>query len=52
MLIKTGIYLICEKSMANYQLLYDFAPGSKIMPCNKTGKRYDVHNNVAYIMTK
>ena len=39
---------------------YDVASGSEITPCNKIcklglsifGKRYDVHDNVAYIMTK
>ena len=43
-------------------LSYDVASGSEITPCNKickplvvyrfTGKGYDVHNNVAYIMAK
>ena len=39
-------------------LSYDVASGSEITPCNKIdkplvyGKRYNVHNNVAYIMTK
>ena len=38
-------------------LSYDAASGSEIMPCNKIDKtlvvyRYDVHNNVAIIMTK
>ena len=44
------------------RLSYDVASGNEITPCNKidkplviyrfTGKRYDVHNNVAYIMTQ
>ena len=44
------------------ELSNDVASGIEITPCNKidkplvvyrlTGKRYDVHNNVAYIMTK
>ena len=43
-------------------LSYDVASGSEITPCNIIdkplvffsiyGKRFDVHNNVAYIMTK
>ena len=43
-------------------LSYDVASWSEITPCNKIdkttsglqiyGKRYDVHNNVAYMMTK
>ena len=43
-------------------LSYDVASGSEKTPCNKickplvvyrfTGKGYDVHNNVAYIMAK
>ena len=44
-------------------LSYDVASGSEITSCNKIdkplvlyiiifGKRFDVHNNVAYIMTK
>ena len=43
-------------------LSYDIASGSEIMPCNKIakpqvfsgifGKRYDIHNNVVYIMAK
>ena len=45
-----------------YNLSNDVASGSEIKPCNKIdkplvvyrfwGKRYDVHNNVAYIITK
>ena len=45
--------------MRDFILSYDVASGSEITPCNKTtsglsiyGKCYDVHNNVAYIMTK
>ena len=46
------------------KLSYDIASGSEITPCNKIdkplvssglqifGKRFDVHNNVVYIMTK
>ena len=37
------------------KISYDVASGNEITPCNKIGKpgkRYDVHNNVAYIMTK
>ena len=36
----------------------DVASGSEIMPCTRPsglqifGKRYDVHNDAAYIMTK
>ena len=40
-------------------LSYDVASGSEITPCNKSssglqifGKRYNVHDNAAYIMTK
>ena len=46
----------------NIFLLYDVASGSEITSCNKidkplvvyrfSGKRYDVHHNVAHIMTK
>ena len=35
---------------------YDFSSGSEITSCTSGlqmfGKRYDVHNNVVYIMTK
>ena len=52
-----------EKRAVYLTLSYDVASGSEITPCNKIsikttsglsiyGKRYDVHNNVAYIMTK
>ena len=44
-----------------FALSYDVASGSEIMPCNKIDKplvvyrfyekRYDVHNNVVYILT-
>ena len=51
-----------EIDFLNVQLSYDIASGSEIGPCIKidkplvvyrfSGKLYDVHNNIAYIMTK
>ena len=50
-----------ERRTANFCLSYDVASESEIRPCNKivtnsglqiSGKRYDVHNNIAYIMTQ
>ena len=43
--------------MAHYYLSYDVTSESEITPCNKidfqiSRKRYDVDNNVVYIMTK
>ena len=44
-----------------YNLLYDIASGSELTSCIKIDKplvvyrfweRFDVHNNIAYIMTK
>ena len=42
--------------MTENSLSHDVAPGSEITPCNKIDsglqifrKRYDLHNNVAYI---
>ena len=52
----------CFDNLYNCYLSFDVASGSEITSCNKIdkprvvyrffGKRYDVHYNVAYIMTK
>ena len=48
------IFLSHPHTHDNFYLLYDVVSGSEIRPCNKIdfGKRYDVDNNIAYIMTK
>ena len=57
------VYSFLHEIMLNIKnLSYDVASGNEISVCNKidkplvvykfTGKRYDVHNNAAYIMTK
>ena len=57
------LHAVCVLFVNTY-LSYDIASESEITPCNKidkpqlvyrftgNGKRYDVHNNVTYIMTK
>ena len=52
---------ICVLGQNKFYLSYDVASGSEIMPCNEINTplavyrfsgNVDVHNNVAYIMTK
>ena len=54
-----SVHILMEQLSCLILLSYDFASGNEIKPCNKIdkplgvyGERYDVHNNVAYIMTK
>ena len=57
-------FIVQAMSMSKHKISYDVVSGSGIKPCNKIfkplslqiyrflGKCYDVHNNVAYTMTK